>query len=450
MTAALALAEPYFNTVATNQSRSITTPQEHYDMLHGAAHGTVIVWERLSTGRQWLKLRPGAAEIPQILTGQAGGDDRYMTVNQFYGWRTIDKLQSLRAMYLDIDGCADLDLVLEALRDAALPPPNAAVFSGRGIHLYWLHESMPARVLPVWQRCQDKLIKLMKDIGADPAARDCPRVLRLVGSVNIKNSATAHGVVLDEQKWNFHDLCDAILGKREKTVHPSERMTHRPITTATAVVRDMTTARANRGDRPYKSNIYARWYLVYQDLGLIAAHYGRSGVPEGYRHKWLFLTAVALSWFAQPDSVTEELTRRAKIWTPGQSDVEILSALKQPLDRARAASNGVMHEYAGEDVDPRFRYKRKTIFELLKKIIPPELAPKLRAIVSDDTKAEHERERELARAPRDRVAEGRYKTSRADSREAMAPWDALGISRATYYRQRAAGTLPTYQARTRG
>lgn len=443
MASALALLEQ-FSTVATNQTRSITTPQQHFDLLHQEAHGTVIVWERLSTGRKWLKLRPGAAEIPQILTGQAGGDDRYMTVNQFYGWRTIDKLQSLRAMYLDIDGCADLNLVLEALHDAALPPPSAAVFSGRGIHLYWLHESTPARALPVWQRCQDTLIKLMRHIGADPAARDCPRVLRLVGSVNIKNSATAHGVVLDEQKWNFHDLCDAILGKREKTVHPSERMTHRPAAAATAVVRDMATARANRGQRPRSGSIYDRWFLVYQDLRAIAQHYGKSGIPEGHRHTWLLLSAVALSWFAHAETIAEELTRQSKIWTPGQTDVEILSALKQPLERAKAASKGLTREYDGEDVDPRFRYKRQTIFGLMKKIIPPELASKLRAIVSDDTKADHEREREMKR---DRVTEGRYKTSHADSLSALSPWDALGISRATYYRQRAAGTLPTYQAR---
>lgn len=447
MAAALALAEPYISTVATNQPREITTPQQHYDLLHGAAHGTVILWERLSNGRQWHKLRPGSAEIPQILSGHAGDDDCYMTVNQFYGWRTIDKLQSLRAMYLDIDGCTDLDLVLEALRDAALPPPSVAVFSGRGIHLYWIHEPTIARALPVWQRCQDRLINLMKHLGADPAARDCPRVLRLVGSVNIKNGETARGLVLHEKKWNFHDLCDAILGYRPERVQPSERDTHKP---KAATVRDLTTGRANRGQRPRNGSIYDRWYLVYQDLRAIAGHYGKAGIPEGHRHTWLLLTAVSLSWFAHADTISDELTRQAKIWTPGQTDTEILSALKEPLKRAVEASKGLTREYQDEQVDARFRYKRKTMYGLLQKIIPLELAPKLRAIVSDDTKAEHERERELARAPRDRVAEGRHKSRHEDSLSALAPWDALGISRATYYRQRAAGTLATYPARARG
>jgi hypothetical protein len=430
--------------------------------LHEGARGTVIVWDRLKEVKQWLKLEAGAGNVRQILAEQLGGDDRYMTVNEFHGWRTIHQLKSLRALFLDIDGCTDLDVLLEALRAAAMPPPTAVVFSGRGYHFYWLHESKSAHVLPVWQDCQNKLIKLMTHVGADPAARDCARVLRFAGSVNTKNGEKTYGIVFDEKPWNFHDLCDAILGKREKYVQPSERDTHKPKPGQAAIkatVRDITTARAERGHRPRSGSIYARWYLVYQDLGAIAKFYGKAGIPEGHRHTWMFLTAVALSWFAQPDAIADELILRAKIWAPGQTDSEIRSALKQPLERARMASKGIMKAYNGKDEDARFKYKRKTLFGLLEKIIPAELAPKLRAIVSDEVRAIHKKETTKAhdekRGPRakrdrDRVADGRHKKSHADSLEAMAPWDALGISRATYYRQRAAGTLPTYQARARG
>lgn len=441
------MALPLRSIIPPPYSRSLTTPQDHYDLLHGAAHGTVILWERLSTGKQWHKLRPGAAEIPEMLATLGNGPDRYMTVNEFFGWRTIDKLQSLRAMYLDIDGCTDLALALEALQDAGLPPPNAVVFSGRGLHLYWIHNSVRSRALPVWQRCQDKMIALMKHLGADPKARDCPRILRIVGSINVKNSAQAHGLVLDEAPWDFHALCDEILGHRDKYVPPSERDTHRPI--KTAVVRDLTTARANRGHRPRTGSIYDRWYLVYQDLRAIAGHYGRAGIPEGHRHTWLFLTAVALSWFTQPDTLTDELMWQAKIWTPGQTDAEIRSVIKQPLERAVEASKGMTRKYNDEDVDPRFRHKRKTLWESLEKIIPAELAPKLRAIVSDEIRAVHKQQTTAAhdakRAPRDRVAEGRWKTKREDSLTALAPWDVMGISRATYYRRQAAGTLSGYK-----
>lgn len=406
------------------QPRRITQPQEHYNMLHQAAHGTVIIWERLGVARQWHKLRPGAAEIPQLLASHAGGDDRYLTVNQFAGWRTIQQLRSLRTLYVDIDGCIDLPYALEALRDSHLPSPSVAVFSGRGMHLYWIHEPVPAQALPVWQRCQDKLIAALQPVGADASARDCARVLRLVGSVNSKNSEIVHGLILDETPWEFHHVCDEILGYRESK---------KP-----AVVQDMATARAHRGERLWTGSIYDRWHLVYQDLRAIAAYYGKAGVPEGHRHTWLFLSAVALSWFAHPETLADELTRQARIWTPGQTNSEILSAIKQPLERAVEAAGGGTRDYQGRATDPRFRFRRQTLWARLEAIVPPDLAPSLRAIVSDEVRASHKKATDAKlEKERDRVAEGRHQKRHVDSLERQHPWEEMGISRSTYYRRQA-------------
>jgi ElaB/YqjD/DUF883 family membrane-anchored ribosome-binding protein len=71
-------------------------------------------------------------------------------------------------------------------------------------------------------------------------------------------------------------------------------------------------------------------------------------------------------------------------------------------------------------------------------LIDAELAPQLRAIVSDEIREQHRRETE---AGRDRVAEGRYKTRHEDSAAQQKPWEALGISRATYYRKKESGAL---------
>ena len=393
-------------------------------MLHQAAHGTVIVWERLGVARQWHKLRPGAPEIPQLLAAHAGGDDRYLTVNQFAGWRTIQQLRSLRTLYVDIDGCDSLSDARVVLEDAHLPPPSVAVFSGRGLHLYWIHDPVPAQALPVWQRCQDTLISALKPIGADPAARDCARVLRLVGSVNSKNSAAVHGLILDEKPWEFHHLCDNVLGYRELK--------------KAAVIRDIATARAHRGERLRTGSIYDRWHLVYRDLRAIAEYYGTAGVPEGHRHAWLFLSAVALSWFAHPETLADELTRQARIWTPGQTNSEILSAIKQPLERAAEAAGGGTRDYQGHATDPRFRFKRETLWARLEAIVPSDLAPSLRAIVSEEVRASHRKANDARlEKERDRVAEGRHHKRHIDSRERQRPWEEMGISRSTYYRRQA-------------
>lgn len=420
---------------AKKSTLDLDTSQDHFDSLHQAAHGTVVLWERASAN-YWHKLRPGDAHIPALLAAQEGQPDRYISANQFHGWRLVRLLKSLRACYVDVDGCTDLPRVLEALRDAQMPPPSAVVWSGRGLHLYWLLKPVPAQALPVWQRVQDTLVKALLDVGADPAAKDCTRVLRLVGSINSKTGTEVRGLVLDPEPYEFRHLCDEVLGQRQ----PGR----------VAVVRDLSAVRAERGERIRTGSIYDRWHLVYRDLLAIAEYHFLGGVPHGHRDKWLFLSAVALSWFANPATLRGELERQAQAWT-GLGVLDARKAIKGPLERAEQAAAGKVFEWGGEAHDPRYRFRRETLWQWMQAIVPGELAPQLRAIVSDDVRQQHKQEtdakREATRAARDRVAEGRRQSHQAGRRKNAAseaqqkPWEALGISRASYYRQKAANAL---------
>ena len=117
---------------------------------------------------------------------------------------------------------------------------------------------------------------------------------------------------------------------------------------------------------------------------------------------------------------------------------------RSAIQRARRAVAGEKVLFNGQERDPRYWFKRETLHGLMKPLIDAELAPTLRAIVSDEIRREHKRETE---AKRDRVAEGRHKSNVRGPRVAPSsavqqkPWEALGISRATYYRKKAAGTL---------
>lgn len=93
--------------------------------------------------------------------------------------------------------------VLEALLAAQMPAPSLAVFSGRGLHLYWLLRATPGKALPVWQRIQDAILKTLSAIGADPACRDCTRVLRLPGTINSRNGVEARGLMLTGEEWDL-------------------------------------------------------------------------------------------------------------------------------------------------------------------------------------------------------------------------------------------------------
>lgn len=68
-------------------SLDFSSTDEHFNLLHKESRGTVIVWEKFVAKNKFVKLQPGDPLIPQILSDQTGQDDRYLTVNEFYGWR---------------------------------------------------------------------------------------------------------------------------------------------------------------------------------------------------------------------------------------------------------------------------------------------------------------------------------------------------------------------------
>ena len=381
----------------------ISTPLEHFELIHTPdQHGTAVLWERQGLGKRWHKLAPNDPHAPALLRAQTGTKDGFITVNEFRYWRQVDNLKSLRSLYVDIDTNLNIQEIDDALHEAKLPRPSMIVWSGRGVHLYWLHEPMPAKSLPVWQRCQDTIIRALAPVGADKAAKDCARVLRLCGTVNAKNGAVVTGRVYDPQPWRFHDLCDEILGPRLE-VKPAK-------------VRDLATARAERGQRLRTGSIYDWWHLVYRDLLAIAENHWFGSIPEGHRNNFLFLSSVALSWFAHADTLEVELTRRAKTWAPDLKVAEVRDAIGPSLKRAQLAAAGEKVLFNGQERDPRYWYKRETLHALLEPLIDPQLAPSLRAIVSDEIRRQHKRETnakyEATRATRDRVAEGRYERKR--------------------------------------
>ena len=320
----------------------ITTPLEHFELLHTPdQHGTAVLWEREGLSKRWHKLAPDDPNIPALLRAQAGTRDGFLTVNEFHWWRQVDNLKSLRSLYVDIDRLLTLEDLADALHQAKLPWPSLIVWSGRGVHLYWLHAPMPAQVLPVWQRCQDVIVKALAFAGADPAAKDCARVLRLCGTLNAKNGATVQGRVFDPVPWPFHDLCDEILGPR-------------PEPKAKAQVRDFATAKADRGQRLRIGSIYDWWHLVYRDLLAIAEKHWFGGIPNGHRDTFLFLSSVALSWFAHPTTLEAELTRRAQTWTPGLKVSQVKAGISSSLKRAQRAAAGEKVLWQGQERDPRY------------------------------------------------------------------------------------------------
>lgn len=396
-------------------SLDFSTPGDHAETVHtGIRHGTVLFWERSATGHRWIKCRPDD-NLPGIANELRGLRDSYFTVNQFNGWREVRLLRSLRAVYIDLDGQLDLDFVLDSLASARMPAPSFVVWSGRGLHLYWLLEPLPKGFLGLWQLVQDTLLKTLREVGADPSCRDCTRVLRLAGTVNSKNEAETRGLILTGTVWDLHSLAAEVLGERKKRQPRAE-------------VRDINAASARKGTRRAQlaGSIYGWWHAVYTDLVRLTDLRFHNKLPEGHRDKWLFLHAVALSWFAQPDAITDEVLQVGRLITDF-SDSEILKIMDPVIKRRGYADAGQKIEWKGQQRDPRYFFKAETLREWIGRDLIERYADQLRALAPAEVIKERKKERDAARWSDHNTGQG-YRLGNEEKRATARLMKAQGTS----------------------
>lgn len=105
----------------------------------------------------------------------------YVAVNEFDGFRAKKNLSHLRCVHADMDYASQEQL--ETLKE--LCPPSLTVESSPGrFHFYWLLED---RLAPDSMDEIESINRAMLKFGADKAATDCSRLLRLPGFMNQKH-----------------------------------------------------------------------------------------------------------------------------------------------------------------------------------------------------------------------------------------------------------------------
>jgi hypothetical protein len=128
----------------------------------------------------------------------------FVTINEtdFRGRRTENILRP-RALFVDADGDGQAIHCLDAIK-ACGAAPSMIVQTGRGIHVYWICSDIP---LDQFSALQENLIKML---GTDAAVKDLPRVMRLPGTLHLKNPADPRLVKLSAndplQRWQFSEL----------------------------------------------------------------------------------------------------------------------------------------------------------------------------------------------------------------------------------------------------
>lgn len=320
--------------------------------------------------------------------------------------RRIAHLLRLSLLFTDLDTYRVPDLcgrtpeqlaasVLYHCADEGLPTPSLLVFSGRGIQAKWfLDRPLPRRALPRWNACQRFLVERLSALGADPAAKDASRVLRLVNTVNSKSGEICRVVHVESGadgqpvRYSFEYLAEMLLPaarweieqQRQERQQAAERRQLRLVTgTKTSHLRGF-------------SGRQLAWDRL-EDLRRLAEL--RGGVCDGERMLHLFwrLNFLLLSGATNSRQMYYEAAALAReldpAWLNNSKELMTLYA------KAKQFEAGEKVEFNGRQYPALYTPRNDTLINLFQ--VTDDEQRELRTIVSRDMAAERDRERHTAR-----------------------------------------------------
>lgn len=317
--------------------------------------------------------------------------------------------------------------VLYQCQEEGIPAPSLLVYSGRGLQAKWLLDgTLPRAALPRWNACQRHLIDRLAGLGADPAAKDASRVLRLVNTVNSKSGEVCrvvhvqHGPDGEPIRYGFEYLAETLLPVARWDIEADRK------------------ARADRrqlkllpGGKTSNLRGFSGRQLAWdrlEDLRRLAEI--RGGVSDGQRMTHLFwrLNFLLLSGATHSGQMYHEAAALARELDPQWSyrSAELMTL----YSKAKAHEAGEKIEFNGKQLSPLYTPKNDTLISLFG--ITDNEQNQLRTLVSRDVAKGRDRERHTAR----RRAAGAVEraTYEANALSRQKPWEALGMSRASWYR----------------
>ena len=363
-------------------------------------------------------------------------DAAYVAINPYHGPRGGNRrLATLNAVFLDLDvhrvpalawlsRAAIAGQITARIAALGLPPASVTIDSGRGFYAVWLLDGGHPDAEPRWRAATRALVGLFAGFGADPACVDPARVLRLPESWHEGAGRMVTIVSGDGARHHFDTLCNRIFVAAG-----------RPTREALAARRAGRTPRSKRAQQPAAAcgpglTRRAFWAAVQRDLGRLLAFWGGTA-PVGSRDLWLHFHACALAWADPGADIAEAIVALAADAAPGLSSREVRTCVGTVVRRARDAVAG-RHGTGGGD--PRYGYGGATIAERL--AIDAGLAARLgleQIIPNELRAARRARARTAQRRAAGALPRAIWLAMNPISRER--PWEAEGISRATWYRR---------------
>ena len=278
-------------------------------------------------------------------------------------------------------------LVIDRCREIGIPATSIQA-SGRGLYVKWAFNQMvgpsgAARVRALNRR----LVQLFADFGADPAACDVSRVLRVPGSINGKNGTICTTLYSDAISYDYSDFCDEILPLTLDELHQrqADRQAERE-----------KRKEDRRGDHRRKGRILDRadWSCkVVSDLTTLAEIRWGGRVPEGQRDTWTYLAATHIALWLPPSDIQPEVEELLRVWQIEPDFIHKNKNLASVINRARKSWSAKNQQ----DGDVKYKFEKETLIKRLG-IDKAEMA-NLNALIDKEEKyRRHKKSRDIKNA----------------------------------------------------
>lgn len=282
--------------------------------------------------------------------------------------------------------------VLYYCQEEGIPIPSLVVYSGRGLQAKWLLDgTLPRQALPRWNACQRYLVDRLAEVGADPAAKDASRVLRLVNTTNTKSGEVCRVVHVENGpdgqpiRYNFEYLAEALLPVARWDIEADRK--------ARAERHQLKLLPGNKNGNLHNLNGRQLAWDRLEDLRTLAVL--RGGVTEGERMQHLFwrLNFLLLSGATNSKLMYHEAAALARELDPrwNYRSGELMTL----YSKAKAYEAGEKVKFGGKQLPPLYTPRNDTLISLFQ--ITDDEQRRLRTLISQDMAKERDKERHTAR-----------------------------------------------------
>ena len=319
-----------------------------------------------------------------------------------------------------------LERALSITRARGIPTPSLILWTGRGLVLKWLVEILPKHAYPRWAAVQRMLVEAYAELGADAAARDASRILRIPGTFNPKSGDLCEPIYVDEfwgevQRYHFDDLANAVL--------PYTREQIEKLRQERALARQQRARRLEQhlkvieSDHIGKGNLRAfnpvrlAWLQV-DDYRTLASMRPIETRPEGWTNSivWMSASALAVAIWADADRFDREFIALASELAPHWPASRVLQAVSSLKNRMQQMARGEWVEHHGKKRPPVYTPKHSTVLKELG--ITDAEANKLAVIIPQEMADERAKARDRQRdEERRRLANVRTRHDWLDAHE---------------------------------